>query len=75
MRPCDVDRRSFSSCPAGKTHSSDIGCAVGCLSPMQVIAMEAESEAVTMLVAGDGLEGKFAQVSSTCKGVQPLAHL
>lgn len=24
--------------------------------------MEAESEAVTMLVAGDGLEGKFAQV-------------
>jgi hypothetical protein len=29
---------------------------------LQVIAMEAESEAVTMLVAGDGLESKFAQV-------------
>jgi hypothetical protein len=29
----------------------------------QVMAMEAESEAVTMLVAGDGLETKFAQVS------------
>jgi hypothetical protein len=26
------------------------------------MAMEAESEAVTMLVAGDGLENKFAQV-------------
>jgi hypothetical protein len=26
----------------------------------QVIAMEAESEAVTMLTAGDGLESKFA---------------
>lgn len=37
--------------------------------------MEAESEAVTMLVAGDGLESKFAQVSSTYKGVQPSAHL
>lgn len=27
------------------------------------MAMEAESEAVGMLVAGDGLENKFAQVS------------
>lgn len=30
----------------------------------QVIAMEAESEAVGMLVAGDGLETKFAQLES-----------
>lgn len=30
--------------------------------------MEAESEAVTMLVAGDGLEGKFAQVGVQSDG-------
>jgi len=32
---------------------------------VQVMAMEAESEAVGMLVAGDGLEGKFAQVRTS----------
>lgn len=34
------------------------------LCSLQVMAMEAESEAVAMLVAGDGLENKFAQVSA-----------
>lgn len=53
------------------SYSGDCLAACHCLAPVyaaivycQVMAMEAESEAVGVLVAGDGLESKFAQLES-----------